>query len=54
MFNDLMTNIEWFFTLHDKDKDGSLTKDEVLQLAESLLVRWFLCFLWFVDLLRVA
>jgi len=37
MFNDLMSNIEWFFTLHDKDKDGSLTKDEVLQLSESLL-----------------
>lgn len=38
MFNDLMANIEWFFTLHDKDKDGHLTKDEVLQLSESLLV----------------
>ena len=38
MFNDLMSNIEWFFTLHDKDKDKSLTKDEVLQLSESLLV----------------
>ncbi|KAM6499504.1 hypothetical protein JOM56_005012 [Amanita muscaria] len=22
MFNDLMENIEWFFNLHDKDKDG--------------------------------
>lgn len=38
MYNDLMGNIEWFFTLHDKDRDGSLTKDEVLQLSESLLV----------------
>lgn len=38
MFNDLMDNIEWFFNLHDKDKDGSLTKDELLQLSESLLV----------------
>ncbi|KAG8888305.1 hypothetical protein FRB99_004126, partial [Tulasnella sp. 403] len=37
MFNDLMANIEWFFSLHDKDKDGSLTKDELLQLSESLL-----------------
>ncbi|KAG8940705.1 hypothetical protein FRC03_005157 [Tulasnella sp. 419] len=37
MFNDLMANIEWFFNLHDKDKDGSLSKDEVLQLSESLL-----------------
>lgn len=33
-----MEAIEWFFTLHDKDKDGFLTKDEVLQLSESLLV----------------
>ena len=39
MFNDLMSNIEWFFKLHDGDHDGSLTKDEVLQLSESLLVR---------------
>lgn len=38
MFNDLMENIEWFFNLHDKDKDGYLTKDEVLTLSESLLV----------------
>ncbi|KAM6496616.1 Rab-GTPase-TBC domain containing protein, partial [Amanita muscaria] len=37
MFNDLMDNIEWFFNLHDKDKDGNLTKDEVLTLSESLL-----------------
>lgn len=39
MFNDLMENIEWFFNLHDKNKDGFLTKDEVLTLSESLLVR---------------
>lgn len=38
MFNDLMENIEWFFNLHDNDKDGSLTKDELLKLSESLLV----------------
>ncbi|KAF7790246.1 hypothetical protein EIP86_001198 [Pleurotus ostreatoroseus] len=37
MFNDLMENIEWFFNLHDKNKDGFLTKDEVLTLSESLL-----------------
>ncbi|KAG8995847.1 hypothetical protein FRB94_008735 [Tulasnella sp. JGI-2019a] len=37
MFNDLMSNIEWLFNLHDKDRDGYLTKDEVLQLSESLL-----------------
>jgi hypothetical protein len=35
--NDLMGNIEWFFNLHDKNKDGFLTKDEVLTLSESLL-----------------
>jgi hypothetical protein len=40
-FNDLMSNIEWFFTLHDNNKDGFLTKDEVLQLSESLLVCLF-------------
>lgn len=39
MFADLMGAIEWFFNVHDKDKDGSLTKDEVLQLSESLLVK---------------
>jgi len=37
MFNDLMENIEWFFNLHDKNKDGFLTKDEVLTSCESLL-----------------
>ncbi|KAI0796190.1 TBC-domain-containing protein [Abortiporus biennis] len=37
MFNDLMENIEWFFNLHDKNKDGFLTRDEVLTLSESLL-----------------
>ncbi|KAI0321588.1 rab-GTPase-TBC domain-containing protein [Amylostereum chailletii] len=37
MLNDLMENIEWFFNLHDKNKDGFLTKDEVLTLSESLL-----------------
>ena len=38
----LMESIEWFFDLvslqHDKNKDGFLTKDEVIQLSESLLV----------------
>lgn len=38
MFNDLMENIEWFFNLHDKNKDGFLSKDEVLTLSESFLV----------------
>jgi Ca2+-binding EF-hand superfamily protein len=33
-----MDNIEWFFNLHDKNKDGFLTKDEVLTVSESLLV----------------
>lgn len=44
MFNGLMENIEWFFNLHDKDKDGMLTKDEVLTLSESLLVSAWLNF----------
>jgi hypothetical protein len=43
IFNDLMENIEWFFNLHDKNKDGYLTKDEVLTLCESFLVRYNLC-----------
>lgn len=48
----LMESIQWFFTLvsddpcivyaadgqHDKNDDGYLTKDEVIQLSESLLV----------------
>jgi hypothetical protein len=50
----LMESIEWFFSLvshlvplikelglivqHDKNDDGYLTKDEVIQLSESLLV----------------
>jgi hypothetical protein len=38
MFNDLMENIEWYFNMHDKNKDGFLTKDEVLTLSESFLV----------------
>ena len=33
-----MDNIEWFFNLHDRNKDGFLTKDEVLTISESLLV----------------
>jgi hypothetical protein len=33
-----MDNVEWFFNLHDKNKDGFLTKDEVLTVSESLLV----------------
>lgn len=40
MFNDLMGNITWLFTLHDNNKDGFLTKDEVLKLSESLLVSY--------------
>jgi Ca2+-binding EF-hand superfamily protein len=38
-----MDNIEWFFNLHDKNKDGFLTKDEVLTVTESLLVRRRFC-----------
>ena len=33
----MLENIAWFFGLHDKEKDGYLTKDEFLQLSESLL-----------------
>lgn len=36
---DLMDGIKWFFDLHDEDHDGSLTKEEVIKLSESLLVR---------------
>lgn len=39
MSGGLMESIEWFFQLHDKNHDGFLTKDEVIQLSESLLVR---------------
>ena len=38
MFNDLMGNIAWFFNLHDNNKDGYCTKDEVLKISEALLV----------------
>jgi Ca2+-binding EF-hand superfamily protein len=43
MFNDLMENIEWFFNLHDKNKDGYLSKDEVLTLSETFLVGSLRC-----------
>jgi len=49
MFNDLMENIEWFFNLHDKNKDGYLTKDEVLTLSESFLVSEFRLLLIYVS-----
>ncbi|KAI9283521.1 rab-GTPase-TBC domain-containing protein [Umbelopsis sp. AD052] len=35
--NGLMEQIEFFFNLHDIDKDGFLSKEEVLQLSETLL-----------------
>lgn len=38
MFNDLMGNMTWLFNLHDNNKDGFLTKDEILKLSETLLV----------------
>ena len=34
---DLMATIGWFFAVHDRDGDGKLDKDEVLQMSESLL-----------------
>jgi EF-hand domain len=53
MFNDLMENIEWFFNLHDKNKDGYLTKDEVLTLSESFLVCCLVIFLHDFIILRL-
>lgn len=38
LFNDLMSNLAWLFNVHDSNRDGYLTKDEVLQVSESLLV----------------
>ncbi|CAG8579651.1 6608_t:CDS:10, partial [Ambispora gerdemannii] len=37
MFGDLMSRMELFFQLHDYNKDGFLTKDEILQMSESFL-----------------
>jgi len=34
---DLMGTIGWFFAVHDRDGDGKIDKDEVLQMSESLL-----------------
>ena len=34
---DLMATLGWFFAIHDRDGDGKLEKDEVLQMSESLL-----------------
>lgn len=41
LFNDLMTNLAWLFAIHDSDRDGFLTKDEILQVSEVLLVSSF-------------
>ncbi|SCZ90894.1 BZ3500_MvSof-1268-A1-R1_Chr1-3g02357 [Microbotryum saponariae] len=37
LFNDLMMNLAWLFSIHDGDRDGHLTRDEALQVSESLL-----------------
>ncbi|CAG8514123.1 8514_t:CDS:10 [Ambispora leptoticha] len=37
VFGDLMSRMELFFQLHDYNKDGFLTKDEILQMSESFL-----------------
>ncbi|GAA6035200.1 hypothetical protein JCM8097_006416 [Rhodosporidiobolus ruineniae] len=37
LFNDLMLNLQWLFNLYDSDRDGYLTKDEILQVSEALL-----------------
>ena len=34
---DLMATIGWFFAVHDRNGDGKLDKEEVLQMSESLL-----------------
>lgn len=36
-FGELLRRARRFLSVHDKDKDGYLTKDEMLQLSESLL-----------------
>lgn len=38
LFNDLMQNVTWLFGIYDSDHDGYLTKDEILQVSEALLV----------------
>ncbi|CAG8533205.1 11288_t:CDS:2 [Paraglomus occultum] len=40
IFTDMMGTIELFFKLHDVDRDENLSKEEVLQMGESLL---FIC-----------
>lgn len=51
LFNDLMQNVAWLFSIYDSDGDGYLSKDEILQVSEALLVRWSrrLCFPHFAD-----
>ncbi|CAG8672834.1 4282_t:CDS:10 [Cetraspora pellucida] len=36
-FGDILSRIELFFNLHDSDKDGYLSKEEILQMSESFL-----------------
>ncbi|CAG8504045.1 29156_t:CDS:10 [Gigaspora margarita] len=36
-FGDILSRIELFFNLHDTNKDGYLSKEEILQMSESLL-----------------
>ncbi|GAA5978525.1 hypothetical protein JCM11641_007973 [Rhodosporidiobolus odoratus] len=37
LFNDLVSSLSWLFNLYDSDRDGYLTKDEILQVSEALL-----------------
>ncbi|GAA6000472.1 uncharacterized protein JCM10292_001531 [Rhodotorula paludigena] len=37
LFNDLMQNVAWLFSIYDSDGDGYLSKDEILQVSEALL-----------------
>ncbi|KNE54335.1 hypothetical protein AMAG_17656 [Allomyces macrogynus ATCC 38327] len=37
VFADLNARMEWFFRVHDTDKDGILSRDDLLRVSESLL-----------------
>ncbi|GAA5832894.1 hypothetical protein JCM11251_000520 [Rhodosporidiobolus azoricus] len=37
LYNEIVANVAWLFTLYDSNRDGYLTKDEILQVSEALL-----------------
>ncbi|GAA5899938.1 hypothetical protein JCM6882_007007 [Rhodosporidiobolus microsporus] len=37
LFNEIVGNVAWLFNLYDADRDGYLTKDQILQVSEALL-----------------